>query len=76
MNKLTCSDFGGPCEVEIPGDDFEEVARNCQAHVMEEVKGGDKAHEEATEEMADKGPEARKEMMAAFKKKYKKAQER
>ncbi len=51
MKKITCSDLGGPsdCEVEIKGNTPEEMGKNCQEHVMEEVENGEDAHQEAVE---------------------------
>ena len=42
MKKIFCGDLGGPeeCEVEIKGNTPEEVVKNCQEHVMEEIEKG------------------------------------
>jgi len=44
MKKLTCKDLGGPCDEEITGSSFDELANNCKTHVMEQINSGDEAH--------------------------------
>lgn len=75
MKKLTCRDFGGPCDAEITGNSFEEVGSNCKAHVMEQIHNGDEAHKTAAEKMKDATPEEQKDMMAEYKRKYDEATE-
>ena len=68
MKKITCSDLGGPtdCEVEIRGNTPEEVIKNCQEHVMEEVEKADGAHQEAVENMQGLSPEEQQEKFAEY----------
>lgn len=68
MKKIICSDLGGPaeCEVEISGNTPEEVVKNCQEHVMEEVDKGDDAHQEAVENMQGLSPEEQEEKYAEY----------
>ena len=77
MKKLLCSDLGGPseCTVEITGSSFEDVAKNCQAHVMEEISKGDDAHEDAVGQWKDMTPEDQQSVMAEFQKKWEDAKE-
>jgi Protein of unknown function (DUF1059) len=70
MKKLTCRDLGGPCDQEFSGVSFEEIGRNCRAHVMELVKNGDAAHSEAAMKMRNASPEEQMAMMAAYKKRF------
>jgi len=65
MKKIMCSDLGGPeeCEVEIKGNTPEEVVKNCQEHVMEEVEKGDDNHQSAVENMQGLSPEERQEQV-------------
>jgi predicted small metal-binding protein len=68
MKKIFCSDLGGPseCEVEIKGNTPDEVVKNCQEHVMEEVEKGDNAHQEAVENMQDMSPEEQQEKYTEY----------
>ncbi len=68
MKKIICSDLGGPaeCEVEIKGNTPEEMGKNCQEHVMEEVEKSDGAHQEAVENMQGLSPEEQKEKFAEY----------
>lgn len=68
MKKIFCSDLGGPetCEVEIRGNTPDEVAKNCQEHVMEQIEKGDNAHQDAMENMHGLSPEEQQEKMAEY----------
>jgi len=68
MKKITCSDLGGPsvCEVEINGNTPEEMAKNCQEHVMEEVGKADSDHQEAVENMQSLSPEEQQEKFSEY----------
>lgn len=73
LKKLTCRDLGGPCDEEITGNSFEEIGDKCRTHVMERIKGGDKAHQAAVAKMQNASPEEQKSMMAEFAKKFNEA---
>ncbi len=68
MKKVICSDLGGPaeCEVEIKGNTPEEMGKNCQEHVMEELGKGDGAHQEAVEIMQSLSPEEQQEKFTEY----------
>lgn len=68
MKKVTCSDLGGPasCTVEITGNTPEEMGKNCQEHVMEEIEKGDSEHQEAVENMQNMSPLEQKEKFSAY----------
>lgn len=68
MKKVTCSDLGGPtsCEVQIIGSTPEEMGKNCQEHVMEQVEKGDDAHQEAVLNMQSLSLEEQQEKIAAY----------
>lgn len=68
MKKIICSDLGGPveCEVEIKGNTPDEIVKNCQEHVMEEVEKGENAHQEAVENMQDMSPEEQQEKFTEY----------
>lgn len=68
MKQIFCKDLGGPesCEVEIKGNTPEEMGKNCQEHVMEEIGKGDSAHQEAVENMQNLSPEEQQEKFAAY----------
>ena len=70
MKKLTCMDLGGPCGEEITGNSFEEMGNNCRAHVEEQMKNGDEAHQTAVSKMMNATPEEQKAMMAEYEKKF------
>jgi len=68
MKKIICSDLGGPseCEVQIKGNTPEEMVKNCQEHVMEEVEKADDSHQEAVENMQGMSPEEQQEMFTQY----------
>lgn len=68
MKKITCSDLGGPseCEVEIKGNTPDEMVKNCQEHVMEEVENADDSHQEAVENMQGMSPEEQGEKFTEY----------
>ncbi|MCB9812202.1 hypothetical protein H6778_00935 [Candidatus Nomurabacteria bacterium] len=68
MKKIICSDLGGPesCEVEIKGNTPDEVAKNCQEHVMEEIGKGDSDHQDSVENMQSMSPEEQQEKFAEY----------
>ena len=68
MKKIICSDLGGleSCEVEIKGNTPDEVAKNCQEHVMDEVEKGDSNHQDAVENMQGLSPEEQQEKMTEY----------
>ena len=70
MKKLTCRELGGCCDAEIAGNSFSEVGSKCKAHVMEQMKNGDKAHQDAANNMMNVSPEEQKAMMAEYEKRY------
>jgi len=73
MKKLTCRDFGGPCEAEITGNSFEEMGKSSFTHVMEQINGGDEAHKAAAGKMRNASPEEQKSMMAEYERKFNEA---
>lgn len=73
MKKLTCRDLGGPCDVEITGNSFEEIGRKSHAHVMAQINDGDEAHKAAANRMKNMSAENQKSMMAEFERKYNEA---
>jgi predicted small metal-binding protein len=68
MKKIICSDLGGPaeCEVVIKGNTPEEMVKNCQEHVMEEVEKADSSHQDAVENMQGVSPEEQQEQFAQY----------
>jgi hypothetical protein len=73
MKKLTCKDFGGPCDAEITGNSFQEMGNNSRMHVMEKIKGGDAAHKAAADKMRNASQEEQMAMMAEYEKKFNEA---
>ena len=73
MKKPICRDFGGPCDMELTGDSFQEVGRKSYEHVMEQIKNGDEAHKVAAGKMRNASPEEQKSMMAECKKRFNEA---
>jgi hypothetical protein len=68
MKKLTCKDFGGPCDAEITGNSFQEMGNNSRMHVIEKIKGGDAAHKAAADKMRNASQEEQMAMMAEYEK--------
>ena len=73
MKKLTCRDFGGPCDEAITGNSFSEAGGKCQAHVMEQMDNGDEAHRAAAAKMKNASPEEQKAMMAEYENRFNEA---
>ncbi len=70
MKKLTCRDLGGPCDMELIGDSFQEVGKKSYDHVMEQIKSGDEAHATAATKMRNASPEEQMSMMTEYEKRY------
>ena len=68
-----CRDFGGPCDMEITGDSFQEVGKKSHDHVMDMIKSGDEAHKAAADNMRNASPEEQKSMMAEYEKRFNEA---
>lgn len=75
MKKLTCKDIGGPCDIELTGNTFEEIGKKSYAHVMEQIKNGDEAHKAAAAKMREASPEQQKAWMAEWEKNFNDAPE-
>lgn len=73
MKTLTCRDLGGPCDIAITGNTFEEMGSNCKTHVMQNMMQGDAAHKEAVNAMMSKSPEEQQALFADFEKKFNEA---
>ena len=73
MKKLTCRDLGGPCDMELTGDSFQEIGKKSYIHVMEQIKNGDEAHKVAAGKMKNASPEEQKAMMTEYEKRFNEA---
>ena len=73
MKRLTCRDFGGPCDAELTGDSFQEIGQKSYEHVMEQIKNGEEAHKAAAENMRNASAEEQKSMMAEYEKRFNEA---
>ena len=73
MKKLICRDLGGPCDVEIIGDSFQEIGKKSYGHVMEQINSGDEAHKAAAGKMRNASPEEQRSMMAEYEKRFNEA---
>ena len=73
MKKLTCRDFGGPCDTELTGDSFQEIGKKSYDHVMEQINNGDEAHKVAAGKMRNASPEEQKSMMEDYEKRFNEA---
>src|SRR4051794_1315444 len=51
MKTMTCTQLGGPCEVEHHGKDHNEVIKAQDRHLKAQVAAGDATHREAHEAM-------------------------
>ena len=70
MKKLTCKDFGGPCDAVLIGDSFQEMGKKCYDHVMEQISKGDEAHKAAAAKMKNASPKEQMSMMAEYEQKF------
>ena len=70
MKKLTCRDFGGPCDAELTGDSFQEIGKKSYDHVMEQINNGDEAHKAAAAKMKNASPAEQQAMMAEYEKRF------
>ena len=68
-----CRDLGGPCDMEITGDSFQEVGKKSHDHVMDMIKSGDESHKAAADNMRNASPEEQKSMMAEYEKRFNEA---
>ena len=73
MKKLTCRDLGGPCDMELTGDSFQEIGKKSYGHVIEQIKNGDEVHKAAAGKMKNASPEEQKSMMAEYEKRFNEA---
>ena len=73
MKKLTCRDLGGPCDMELTGDSFQEMGKKSYEHVMEQIKNDNEAHKVAAGKMRDASPEEQKSMMTEYEKRFNEA---
>ena len=51
MKKMTCTQLGGACDLELEANTFEEMAELSKQHGMEMFQKKDKAHLEAMNKM-------------------------
>lgn len=51
MKTMTCRQLGGPCDLELRGENADEVIQAQDKHLKEAVAAGDAAHEPAHEDM-------------------------
>ena len=73
MKTLARRDLGGPCDVELTGNSFQEIGQKSYEHVMEQIKNGEEAHKAAAGKMRDASPEEQKSMMAEYEKRFNEA---
>ena len=73
MKKLTCRDLGGPCNMELTGDSFQEIGKKSYEHVMEQINNGDEPHKAAAGKMKNASPEEQKSMMAEYETRFNEA---
>jgi predicted small metal-binding protein len=51
MKTMTCTQLGGPCNVEHHGNDHNEVIKAQDRHLKAQIAAGDETHREAHEAM-------------------------
>jgi predicted small metal-binding protein len=51
MKSMTCSELGGPCELSLVGEDFNEIIKAQDHHLREAVAAGRTDHEAALRDM-------------------------
>jgi hypothetical protein len=51
MKTMTCQQLGGPCDLQLHGDNANDVIKAQDKHLHEAVAAGDTAHESALKDM-------------------------
>ncbi len=51
MTTMTCTQLGGPCELQLRGESADDVIKAQDAHLREAVAAGDTTHEPARDAM-------------------------
>jgi predicted small metal-binding protein len=51
MKTMTCRQLGGACDLELTGDDANEIIHAQDRHLREAVEAGDNDHETALRDM-------------------------
>ena len=51
MKTMTCKELGGPCDLQLRGEDANDVIKAQDKHLREAVAAGDTAHEPALKDM-------------------------
>jgi predicted small metal-binding protein len=51
MKTMTCEQLGGPCALELRGEDADAVIKAQDRHLREAVEAGDAAHQPAHDAM-------------------------
>jgi predicted small metal-binding protein len=51
MKTMTCRQLGGACDLELHGENADEIINQQDQHLKEVVAAGDTAHEQARNDM-------------------------
>ncbi len=51
MKTMTCRELGGPCDLELTGENADEVIQAQDRHLKEAVEAGDTTHQPARDDM-------------------------
>ena len=51
MKTMTCRQLGGPCDLELRGENADDVIQQQDQHLKDAVAQGDTAHEPALKDM-------------------------
>lgn len=51
MKTMTCRDLGGSCDHALRGDTGDQVIKAQDAHLRQQVRGGDDTHRDALDSM-------------------------
>ncbi|MDN4160321.1 hypothetical protein [Nocardioides abyssi] len=51
MKTMTCSQLGGPCDLEHRGESADDVIKAQDRHLREAVRAGDTTHQQAHDDM-------------------------
>lgn len=51
MKTMTCSQLGGPCDMQLHGTTADEIIKAQDQHLKDMVAGGDTSHESALADM-------------------------
>ena len=62
MKTMTCTQLGGPCDLEHHGESADDVINAQDRHLKDAIKAGDATHQEARDAMKGRWRHPKKSM--------------